>query len=303
MKDDDALILRYTEASQALSTRRTYEQAVRSFKSNGGSIPATAQSVAAYLAKMAGLLAVSTLTHRLSAIHHAHVSNGLKSPVHEQLVKQTLQGIKRTVGEAPRRAQPLLKDDICELLVQIDMQKPLKAARDRALTLIGFAGAFRRSELVALTVRDLIHHDSGIELVIRRSKTDQTGQGRTIYIPRARSAARCPCRALTNWLSMAGVVEGAIFRQVSKHDLVVGAKPLSAQAVAMVIKSAVRALRGDEAAKLVSGHSLRSGFATEAASIGMQTSLIMAQTGHKSADMLFRVYIRPNQRREARSLL
>lgn len=167
-----ALVDSYIRASQSASTTRSYAQDLTHFKANGGKIPATPEMVADYISRFAGHLAIATLQHRLIAIHRVHIDKGLLSPASDKLVKRTMQGIRRTVGVAQRRVQALVKDDLLELLVLVAKQKPLKAARDKAILLIGFAGAFRRSELVALTVEDITPHAHGIELRIVRSKTD-----------------------------------------------------------------------------------------------------------------------------------
>ncbi len=296
------LVSRYTQAAQSASTQKSYAQDIEHFKAHGGKIPATPEQVAEYLAKFAGVLAVATLQHRLIAIQRAHLDKGLDSPVKDKLVKRTMQGIRRTVGVAQRQARALVKDDLLELLVLVGKQKPLKAARDKALLLLGFAGAFRRSELVALQVEDVTPHAHGLELLIRRSKTDQEGAGRTVFVPMAHSDARCPVKALQLWLQMAGIEAGPLFRAVNRHDLVAGDRALTPQSVTLVIKAAVGKSKGAEAAKRVSGHSLRAGFVTEAATVGMQTSAIMGQTGHKSLDMVMR-YVRPVQKRQIQSLL
>lgn len=291
----------YTQASQSASTTLSYFGAVKHFRSNGGKIPATPEMVAEYLAKFAGSLAVATLAHRLIAIHRAHVDRGFDSPVKDRLVKRTMQGIRRTVGVAQRRVRALIKDDLLELLVAVEKQKPMKAARDKVVLLLGFAGAFRRSELVALQVEDITPHAHGLELLLRRSKTDQEGEGRTVFVPVARSEERCPVNALRRWLELACIGTGPLLRGVDRHDRVGGAA-LTPQSVALIVKSAVREAKGGDAAKLFSAHSLRAGFVTEAAMVGMQTSAIMGQTGHKSLEMVFR-YVRPVQKRQIQSLL
>lgn len=296
------LVASYTSAAQSTSTKKSYFQDVKHFKENGGKLPASPEMVAEYLAKFAGILAVATLEHRLIAIHRAHVDRNLESPVKDKVVKRTMQGIRRTVGVSQRRARALVKDDLLELLLVIAKQKPLKAARDKALILIGFAGAFRRAELVALCVEDITPHAHGLELLIRRSKTDQEGEGRTVFVPIARAEERCPVKALQSWLEAAGIGEGPLFRAINRHDQVVTNVALSPQSVALVLKSAVVTAKGVDAARLVSGHSLRSGFVTEAATVGMQTSAIMGQTGHRSLEMVFR-YVRPVQKRQIQSLL
>ena len=188
---NSALVNSYVHAAQSASTTRSYSIDVKNFKSNGGRIPATPEMVADYISRFAGTLAVATLQHRLIAIHRAHIDKGYASPVSDKLVKRTMQGIRRTFGTAQRRVQALVKDDLIELLVLVAKQKHFKAARDKAILLIGFAGAFRRSELVALTVEDITPHAHGIELRIVRSKTDQEGEGRTVFVPMAKSEDRC----------------------------------------------------------------------------------------------------------------
>jgi integrase len=297
-----ALVNNYVLAAQSASTTRSYAQDLKHFKANGGKIPASPEMVADYISRFAGHLAIATLQHRLIAIHRAHIDKGCCSPVSDKLIKRTMQGIRRTFGVAQRRARALVKDDFLELLLVIAKQKPLKAARDKALLLIGFAGAFRRSELVALRVEDITPHAHGLELLIRRSKTDQEGEGRMVFVPLAKSDERCPVNALQQWLELAGIGEGALFRPINRHGQLVSVHALTPQAVALVVKAAVTQARGTDAAKMVSGHSLRAGFVTEAASVGMQTSAIMGQTGHKSLEMVYR-YMRPVQKRQIQSLL
>jgi len=274
---------------------------IRHFKQYGGTIPATAAMVAEYLANFAGALAVATLQHRLIAIHRAHTDRGLSSPMMDHLVKRTMQGIRRTLGTKQRRVTALLKDDIVELMVHIDQQMPMKAARDKALLSIGFAGAFRRSELMALRYEDMTLFDSGLELLIRRSKTDQEGAGRTVFIPYARGK-RCPVKALLTWLELAGIAAGPLFKPINRHDQIVGSKGLTAQSVALVVKASVRMMSGEEAAKMVAGHSLRAGFVTQATMVGLQPYQIREQTGHRS-DVTLARYIRPVAKRKIPSLL
>lgn len=295
------LVASFTKAAQSASTKRSYAQDVRHFKANA-KWPATPEIVAEYLARFAGTLSCATLEHRLIAVHRAHVDRGFDSPVRSLLVKRTMQGIKRTVGTAQRKVRALVKDDLPELLIATSKQKPLKAARDKAMLLLGFAGAFRRSELVALTMEDITPHAHGIELLIRRSKTDQEGQGQTVFVPLAKSEERCPVKALQSWLEVAGIGSGPLFRAINRHDKIVCEQALTPQAVALVVKAAVRSARGEEAAKGVAGHSLRAGFVTEAASVGMHVSVIMGQSRHRSYDMVMR-YIRPVNKRQIQSLL
>lgn len=295
------LVTKLAAAAESESTRRSYAADLRHFKSCGGRIPATAEMVANYLAKNSTKLAVATLEHRLVAIHKAHQNIGAPSPTKSVLVKRTMQGIRRTAGTAQRRVRALVRDDLVELLAAVAKQNPMKAARDKALLLVGFAGAFRRSELVALNAEDLTHYSHGIEILLRRSKTDQEGAGRTVFIPQARSAERCPVQALSQWLQVAEISAGPIFRAVNRHDQV-SDRRLSGQAVGLIVKSSVAAARGPDSAALFGGHSLRAGFVTEAAMAGLPTSAIMGQTGHRSLEMVYR-YIRPVEKRKLPTLL
>lgn len=296
-----ALVAGYAAAAQSSATTRSYDADIRHFKQHGGSIPATPTVVAEYLANFADVLAVSTLQHRLIAIHRSHVDANLASPVMTNLVKRTMQGIRRTKGTKQRQVMALVKDDLLEIMVHVERQRPMKAARDKALLLVGFSGAFRRSELVALLYEDVTYFESGVELLIRRSKTDQEGIGRAVFIPYARGN-RCPVKALKNWLSLAGIESGPLFRRINRYDRVEGQKALTPQSVALIVKSSVRMLAGDEVAKRVAGHSLRAGYCTEAATVGLQPYQIREQTGHKSDATLAR-YIRPVNKRKIPSLL
>ncbi|PIL44595.1 integrase [Massilia eurypsychrophila] len=275
---------------------------MRHFRQHGGSVPATPEFVAEYLASFAGVLAVATLQHRLIAIHRAHTDLGLESPTMNRMVRLTFLGIKRTFTVKQRRVKALVKDDLLELMVHIDKSKPMRRARDSAVILCGFAAALRRSEIVALRVEDIIAYPNGIELQIRRSKTDQEGAGRAVFIPFARGA-RCPVKALRHWLALSGITEGPLFRQISRHDQIVGYKALVPKSVALIIKAAVRTMSGDEAAKQVAGHSLRAGFCTEAAEAGVPTFLIAGQTGHKNGSTSLSRYIRPASQRKIPTLL
>lgn len=296
-----ALVASYSAAAQSNATTRSYAADIRHFKQHGGTIPATSAMIAEYLAFFAGTLAVATLQHRLIAIHRAHVDNGLPSPVMDHLPKQIMKGIRRKHGIKQRRVTAIMKDDLLEMMVHVDQQNPMKAARDKAVLLVGFAGAFRRSELVALQYDDMTEYDSGIELLLRRSKTDQEGAGRTVFIPYARGN-RCPVKALKGWLELAGITEGALFRRINRHDQVIGTKALTPQSIALIVKAAVRKTAGDEAARQVAGHSLRAGYCTEAATVGLLPYQIREQTGHKSDATLSR-YVRPIARRRIPSLL
>ena len=288
----------FMAAAQARATKVAYASDVRHFLANGGTIPAKPPQVTAYLARFAASLAVATLERRLIAIHKAHETVSAKSPTRHETVKRTMQGIRRTVGTKQQQALPMVKDDLLAALVMIDRQKPVKAARDRALLLIGFAGAFRRSELVAIKCEHLTHLVNGVEIFLPESKTDQEKQGRTVFIPLA-NGSHCPVRALALWLELAEINDGYVFRAVTRSERI-SHTGLSAQSVSLVVKASVERYGGHS--EKVSGHSLRAGYCTQAAIAGLQPWQIREQTGHKS-DVTLAKYIRPIARRKIPSLL
>jgi integrase len=181
-----------------------------------------------------------------------------------------------------------------------EKQKPLKAARDVALILVGFAGAFRRSELVSILREDITEFDHGLEIHIRRTKTQQEA-GHTVFIPCAKSS-RCPVKAIKHWLDLSGIETGAVFRRINRHDQVASSGALTAQSIALMLKAVTMTAKDAKAAKSVAGHSLRAGYCTEAAGAGIPTHVIMEQTGHRSSATLAK-YIRPLSRRKTPSLL
>jgi integrase len=279
------LVAGYVTNSLAENTRRAYLSDLAHFENWGGSLPSNDKMLALYFASHAETLSVATLVRRLTSISKAHDARGYESPTRSSLVRATLRGIKRKQGTAQRQAKPLLKED---LIAALDaMGDTLRDVRDRALLLIGFAGAFRRSELVALDKGDIGRVREGIIINLRRSKTDQTSKGRRVAIPRGR-ARWCPVSALDTWLDRSGIHDAAVFRPVNSHG-VIGTGRLSAEAVSLIIKQRVAATGLDPAA--YSGHSLRAGFVTSAAQAGVPTWRIRAQTGHTSDSMLQR-YIR-----------
>jgi integrase len=274
--------------SLASNTRTAYLSDLAHFESWGGRIPAEPETVAAYLATHAESLSVATLSRRLAALSMVHRSHGMANPTSSELVKSVLRGLKRVKGTAQRQAKPLLKED---LILALDATgEGLRDLRDRALLLIGFAGGFRRSELVALTCGDVERVRQGMILTLRRSKTDQTGEGRKIGIPLARGRW-CPVGALDGWLASSGIQDGALFRTVDRHGRI-GLERLSDEAVSLIVKERVRAVGIDPLG--YSGHSLRAGLATSAAQAGLSSWKIRQQTGHAGDAMLAR-YIRDGQ--------
>lgn len=275
----------YVKSSLSENTRRANAFDLAHFAAWGGTIPSTDRMIAAYVAAHAEVLSVATLVRRLATISKAHTSKGLTSPTGSELVKATMRGIKRTCGTAQVQAKPLLRDDLFQALERLSDDR--KDARDRALLLIGFAGGFRRSELVGLDVEDIEHVRQGIVITLRRSKTDQFGAGRKIAIPFGRTRW-CPVSALDHWLTLSAIDTGPLFRPVNRHGHVLNQR-LSGEAVAIIVRERVAAAGIDPSG--YSGHSLRAGFATSAAMAGASTWKIRAQTGHASDAMLSR-YVR-----------
>jgi len=288
---DDSLpeaVREYVREAVSENTRRAYRSDLEHFADWGGAIPATPETVAAYLSDHAAVLSVATLKRRLAAISVAHEARGRPSPTSTKLVQATLRGIQRTHGAPQRQAKPLLVEDLLRIMALLG-NRP-KDIRDKALLLIGFAGVFRRSELIAVNCNDIEIVHQGMIITIRRSKTDQTGQGRRIGIPMARGRY-CPVHAYECWIDVAETDTGPIFRSVTRHGQVT-ADRLSTRSVSDIIKERVKAIGLD--AKYYSGHSLRAGLATSAAIAGVSTLAIRQQTGHRSDATLAR-YVRSGE--------
>lgn len=278
-------VRRLVHAATSSNTRRAYRSDLAHFLANGGALPATPSNAAAYLARFAGELAVATLTRRLVAIGRAHTSQSLKDPCHAELVRLTLRGIRRTFGRPQKQAQALTKEQLGLLVASLgNSQRDL---RDRALLLVGFHGAFRRSELSAVDCKSIAWSEQGIVVTIRKSKTDQERKGRDVAIPRG-MASICPVRALECWLDICGISEGAVFRPINRVGRI-SKEALSADAVSVILKRRLKDLGCDPSD--YSGHSLRAGFVTEAVNAGIPAWKIRRQTGHSSDAMLDR-YIR-----------
>ncbi len=271
--------------SISAATRRAYRADLASYEASGRNIPSTPATVAEFLAECAATCAVATVQRRLAAISKAHVTIGADDPTKAEIVRATMRGIRRSVGTAQREATPVLKEDLAQMLTQ--MGDTPKDIRDKALLLVGFAGAFRRSELVGLDVADIEHVRQGVVILLRRSKTDQEGRGRKIGIPYGRTRW-CPVKSLTDWLDHAGINDGPIFRPVDRHGHIANQR-LSGEAVSIVVKQRAKKAGFDPDA--YSGHSLRAGLATSAAIAGVSTLSIRRTTGHASDAMLTR-YVR-----------
>ncbi|MEL4180217.1 site-specific integrase [Roseateles sp. PN1] len=282
--EDDQAVMRYVEAATANATRKAYQGDLRDFLAWGGLIPSTPEVLAAYVAARSQLHAPATILRRMIGIGRAHTSLGFPDPAKADLVRTVLRGCRRLHGKPQRQAAPLLRQDLFPILEQMSGMRGL---RDRALLLLGFAAALRRSELVGLDVEHLEFVPEGLLVHLLRSKTDQSGCGRKIAVPFGRTAA-CPVKAVSNWMAAAGIGCGPLFRSVSKAGAV-SARRLSDQSVALIVKRNVNVIGLPKVA--YSGHSLRSGLVTCAAQLGVGLMKIQEQTGHRSLNMLSR-YVR-----------
>jgi site-specific recombinase XerD len=279
----------YANAEKAAATRRAYGTDFSIFQGwceerQLVAIPASPATVAAFLAHEASRnVKASTIGRRVAAIRYAHKLAGLDTPTDDERVKATVRGIRRTVGTAKSKKAPATAERL--LAMTANTGAGLKGIRDRALLLLGFAGAFRRSELVALDVSDIEETSDGMKVTIRRSKTDQDGAGQVIAIPCGKIA--CPIAALKEWIVVAGIQSGAIFRSVNRHGRV--GERLTDQTVSDIVKEHAARLRLDP--NQFAGHSLRAGFLTSAASRGASIFKMMDVSRHRSVDTL-RGYVR-----------
>jgi site-specific recombinase XerD len=281
-----AAAVAYAKAEKAPATRKAYETDFRLFGAwceakSAGVLPALPETVAAYLAHGAAEGAkASTLRRRLAAIRYAHKLASLPTPTDSEAVKATLRGIQRTIGAAMVKKAPAVTSRIKAMVAACPAT--VAGKRDRALLLLGFGGAFRRSELVALDVENIDETAEGLLVLIARSKTDQDAEGVTIAVARG-SAEACPVVALRDWLDAADIEAGAVFRPINKAGTV-SAERLTDRSVANLVKAYAARAGLDE--KLFSGHSLRRGFLTSAAAAGKSIFRMMDVSRHKSVDTL-----------------
>jgi site-specific recombinase XerD len=285
--DPLAAVQEFLAAEKSAATRRAYNADFAAFSEwcaqSGGAdcsdaaaaglraAPLTVAKYLSWLAK-AGKKA-STLQRAIAAIAAAHKAAGYESPTDSEGVRAVMRGIRRTIGNKALRKAPATAAAIATMLETLPNN--LMGQRDRALLLIGFAAALRRSELVALNVDDIERVAGGALLHIRRSKTDQEGKGQVVPLPAGRKLK--PLAALDAWLTSAKIVDGAIFREVDRHGRV-GVGALSDRTVARIVKRTAKAAGLDE--KLFSGHSLRAGFVTSALADGKDPFKVMKITRH-----------------------
>lgn len=281
----------YVADASSTSTRKAYARDARAFAAWARdrhlvALPAEPTTVGLYLVFLAEAgKKVSTIERALAAIAAAHRAADAPWTKSHPAIRDVMRGIRRRLGVAPLRKTPVLGDQLVRMVAPLGVD--VAGLRDRALLALGWFGAFRRSELVALDVADVRFVTEGMIVAIRRSKTDQEGHGTEKGIPFAGNAAVCPVRALRAWLDAASLTHGPLFRAVDRHGNVAPER-MSDRSVARIVQR-VAGAAGIEAN--VAGHSLRAGFATTAAAKGKSLDAIMRQTGHRS-ERVARTYVR-----------
>ena len=281
------------ESSKANNTIRAYKSDFKDFgifcAQNGfKSLPSEPKIVSLYLTYLSTKDAkMSTLKRRIVSIGVIHKLKGFYLDTKHPSIIENIMGIKRRKGSVQKAKKPILISSLKKIINVIDEQKKdeIKKFRDRSIILIGFSGGFRRNEIVSLDCDDLDFVPEGLKINLRRSKTDQFGEGLTKALPYFDSSQYCPVVSLKKWIEVSKITSGPIFRRFTKGSKLSNNR-LTDQTVALLIKEYLQ-LAGIDS-KNYSGHSLRSGFATSAAESGVEERNIMAMTGHKSTEMVRR---------------
>ena len=281
------------KSSKANNTIRAYKSDFKDFGAfcaqNGfKSLPSEPKFVSLYLTYLSSKdIKMSTLRRRLVSIGVIHKLKGYYLDTKHPAIIENIMGIKRRKGSIQKGKKPLLISNLKEIINVIDKQKKeeIKKLRDKSIILIGFSGGFRRNEIVSLDYEDIDFVNEGLKISIRRSKTDQFGEGTMKALPYFDNSEYCPVITLKKWLEVSKINSGPVFRRFSKGSKLLEHR-LTDQTVALLIKEYLN-LAGIDS-KNYSGHSLRSGFATTAAEFGAEERSIMAMTGHKSTEMVRR---------------
>jgi len=281
------------KSSKAINTIRAYKSDYRDFglfcAQNGfKSLPADPKIVSLYLTHLSTKNAkISTLKRRLVSIGVIHKLKGHYLDTKHPSIIENIMGIKRRKGSIQKGKKPLLINNLKQIIDVIDSynNEEIKKFRDRSLILIGFSGGFRRNEIVSLDYEDLDFVTEGLKINLRRSKTDQFGEGAVKGLPYFDNSQYCPVLSLKKWIEVSNIKSGPLFRRFAKGSKLTESR-LTDQTVALLIKEYLK-LAGIDS-KNYSGHSLRSGFATSAAESGAEERSIMAMTGHKSTEMVRR---------------
>ncbi len=272
--------LKNLKNSKSPNTLRAYESDYKDFmafctQNNFSSLPTNPKILSLYLTNLSQKARFSTLKRRIASISIVHKLKGHYIDTKHPLIVENLLGIKRQKGSNQKTKKPILINDLKIIIDAINKQtiSEVRKLRDIALILIGFAGGFRRSELVSLEYEDIEFVREGVKIFVKRSKTDQSGEGMTKAIPSFTNVSYCPVLYLKNWLNESKIKNGKVF-------------PVSDKSVALIIKKYAN-LAGLDGNKYA-GHSLRSGFATSTAESGAEERNIMAMTGHKTTQMVRR---------------
>mgnify|MGYP001184038066 CR=1 FL=1 len=271
--------LKNLKSSKALNTTRAYKADYKDFASfcikNGfRPMPSEPKIISLYLTHLSKSCKFSTLKRRLASISVIHRLSGHYIDVKNPMITENLMGIKRIKGSHQKAKKPILINDLKSIINVIDKEENEKnKIKNKALILIGFAGGFRRSELVSIYHEDIDFVPEGVKIFVKRSKTDQSGEGMTKGIPYFTNSNYCPVISLKNWIKKSNTTTGKVFN-------------MSDKSVALIIKK-YTAIAGFDPNKY-SGHSLRSGFATSTAEQGAEERSIMAMTGHKTTQMVRR---------------
>ncbi len=285
--------LKNLQNSKANNTIRAYKSDFKDFgafclKNGFKNLPSDPKIVSLYLTHLATKdVKLSTIKRRLVSIGVIHKIKGHYLDTKHPAIVENLLGIKRRKGTVQKGKKPILINELRALLKVIDEEKihDIKKLRDKSIILIGFAGGFRRNEIVSLDREDLDFVYEGLKITVKRSKTDQYGEGSIKALPYFHESLYCPVTILKRWLNISKITNGAIFRRFTKGSKL-SKNRLTDQTVALIIKDYLGKAGIDS--KNYSGHSLRSGFATSAAESGAEERSIMAMTGHKSTEMVRR---------------
>ena len=270
----------YLQAATSDNTRKAYRSAIRQFEKWGGRLPSDRDTVVHYLLARAKSLNPRTLDLHLTAISQWHHYQGLIDPVSDPLVRKTMEGVRRTQGQPKRKAKALRLEHIAQMVNHLrQLPDTKKKQRDIALVLTGFFGAFRRSELVAIQIGDLVWEPEGLLIKLPRSKTDQQATGLVRALPFG-ALGCCPATAMRNWIESVEINEGPIFRPINRWDKV-QPKALNSGAINELLKTLGNACQFDFVSDL-SSHSFRRGLSTSAARERVDFELIKKQGGWKS---------------------
>ena len=281
------------QSSKADNTVRAYKSDFNDFglfcAQNGlKSLPSEPKIISLYLTHLSTKnVKMSTLKRRLVSIGVIHKLKGHYLDTKHPSIIENIMGIKRRKGSVQKGKKPLLISSLKNIIKVIDEETKdeIKKIRDRSIILIGFSGGFRRNEIVSLDYEDLDFVTEGLKIILRRSKTDQFGEGSVKALPYFDNTQFCPVLSLQKWIEISKISSGPLFRRFTK-GLNMSENRLTDQTVALLIKEYLKLAGIDN--KNYSGHSLRSGFATAAAESGAEERSIMAMTGHKSTEMVRR---------------